>query len=165
MTDVESDSAAVQFARLDMAESAAELAAAVQAIAGLAAVAIPAYQDYVMRAKVVELINMAGVCKISVAEYYQARSTMPVNAATAGCTTQGTENAKAPIINNGLIEIQAAAGLAGQLTSAGTGTSVVFTPMCGTPATPVCVGAAITKWDCKLNSTVTSRFLPGECRI
>lgn len=142
-----------------------ELMIVVAIIGVLAAISIPAYQDYVMRAKVVEMVNMAGVCKISVAEFYQTKSTLPTNSAEAGCASSGTANAKAPIINNGLVEVQADGSLAAQLTAAGTGTSVVFTPMCGTPPTPACVGAAISKWDCKLNSTVTSRFLPAECRI
>jgi hypothetical protein len=63
-----------------------------------------------------------------------------------------------------LIEIQSDGGLRTQLTGAGTGTSLVFTPMCGDPPTPVCVGAPISQWDCKLNSTIAGRYLPTECR-
>lgn len=141
-----------------------ELMITVAIIGILAAIAIPAYQDYAMRGKVVELLNMAATCKASVQEFYQSKSAMPTNAAEAGCINVGTVNAKAPAINAGLIEIKADGGLAAQLLGAGTGTSLVFTPMCGSPPTPVCVGGTISAWDCKLNSTIATRFLPGECR-
>ena len=141
-----------------------ELMIVVAIIAILAAIALPAYQDYMVRSKVVDLLNMGALCKSSVAEYYQSKSARPANAAEAGCTTRGTANAKAPVVNAGLIDIRADGGLAAQLVGAGTGTSLVFTPMCGNPPTPACTGNAIAAWDCKLNSTIASRFLPGECR-
>ena len=107
---------------------------------------------------------MAGACKTSVGEFYQSRTKMPVATADAGCPTNATENAKAPTIANGLILVEANGGLRTQLTGMGSGTALVFTPMCGTPSTPACVGAPITLWDCKLNSTIGARYLPGECR-
>ena len=141
-----------------------ELMIVVAIIGILAAIAIPAYQDYTMRAKVVELDNMGGDCKSSVQEYYQSKTAMPATTAEAGCPDTQTANAKSPVITNGLIEIQADSGLRTQLIAAGSGTALVFTPFCGEPATPACVGAPVTAWDCKLNTTIKPKYLPGECR-
>jgi len=50
----------------------------------LAAIAIPAYQDYSIRAKVSEAINVAAPAKLAVAEYVQSESVWPTNRTQAG---------------------------------------------------------------------------------
>ena len=72
-----------------------ELMIVVAIIGILAAIAIPAYQDFTIRSKVTELINAAGVCKTSVAEYYQAKGQFP-GATDSGCSTVGTANSTPP---------------------------------------------------------------------
>lgn len=50
----------------------------------LAAIAIPAYQDYSVRAKVSEAINVAAPAKLAVAEYVQSEGAWPPNRTAAG---------------------------------------------------------------------------------
>ncbi|NQD37031.1 pilin [Permianibacter sp. IMCC34836] len=65
-----------------------ELMIVVAIIGILAAVALPAYQDYLKRSKVSEVAAAAGACKISVAEFFAANpNTVPSSANAAGCST------------------------------------------------------------------------------
>jgi type IV pilus assembly protein PilA len=54
-----------------------ELMIVVAIIGILAAIAIPAYQDYTIRAQVSEGLNLGGGAKTAVAEYYQDRGVWP----------------------------------------------------------------------------------------
>ncbi len=137
-----------------------ELMIVVAIIGILAAIAIPAYQDYTVRSKVTELINAAGVCKTSVAEYYQTKGTMPDDATKSGCSTSGTLNSVAPAISaTGDIKVDATGGLAKQL---GAGTTTF-----GYKAQISAAGAPITAWDCTAVNTITNiipKYLPASCR-
>jgi type IV pilus assembly protein PilA len=136
-----------------------ELMIVVAIIGILAAIAIPAYQDFTIRSKVTELINSAGVCKTSVAEYYQAKGAFP-GATDSGCSTDGTANSTAPAVTagTGVITVTAAGGLATQLTGNNSGTNLVYTPTVAQP------GAPITAWDCKSGTTIMGKYLPAVCR-
>ncbi len=132
-----------------------ELMIVVAIIGILAAIAIPAYQDYLVRSKVTEMVNQAGVCKTSVAEFYQSRGVMPANTTEAGCSDTDSLNAKAPIVTAGVIKVQANGGLETQLTPLDILTYTAVTAAAGKP---------ITAWDCFTGTTVLSKYLPAVCR-
>ena len=142
-----------------------ELMIVVAIIGILAAIAIPAYQDYTIRSKVTELINAAGVCKTSVAEYYQAVGLFPTDQTKAGCSNVGTVNTLAPVVTNvGLITVDASGTLATQL---GAGTMFAYKADCSGAA---CTGAPITAWSCSstatpaAGTTINPKYLPATCR-
>jgi type IV pilus assembly protein PilA len=66
-----------------------ELMIVVAIIGILAAIAIPAYQDYTIRAQVSEGLNLSGGAKAAVTEYFQDRGVLPTNNAQAGLAAAG----------------------------------------------------------------------------
>ena len=134
-----------------------ELMIAVAIVGILSAIAIPAYQDYTIRAKVTEIMQMAGTCKTSITEYFQSQGTFP-KSPVAGCSNQSSVNAATPLVddNTGVVTINAAGKLNTQLAGSGSGTTLKFTP--------VVVGATIKSWDCATDTTINPKYLPANCR-
>ena len=66
-----------------------ELMIVVAIIGILAAIAIPAYQDYIARAQVSESMQLLGGAKIVLAEYYQNNGVWPTSPGDLGVSTQG----------------------------------------------------------------------------
>jgi type IV pilus assembly protein PilA len=64
-----------------------ELMIVVAIVGILAAIALPAYQDYIVRSKMSEVEAAVAACKTSVAEYVASHGSLPTGNATAGCST------------------------------------------------------------------------------
>ncbi|MCC7328060.1 MAG: pilin [Burkholderiales bacterium] len=83
-----------------------ELMIVVAIVGILAAIALPAYQDYVIRSKMSEGTAAIAACKTSVSEFVSSRNAWPANANTAGCSELPTQYvASLTVTGNGVITV------------------------------------------------------------
>jgi len=126
-----------------------ELMIVVAIIGILAAVTLPAYQDYTIRAKVSELWLAASGFKTTIAEKATTDSTL----SSAGIGLTVTASGKVTggdVSNGGVITIS------GSSTSVGTAVTVVLTPSIG--------GGGNVLWSCTSGSSAQWKYVPAECR-
>lgn len=126
-----------------------ELMIVVAIIGILAAVALPAYQDYTIKAKVSELILGASGARTCVTEVYQSIGGTTIPTAVSTCTIGAVGKiSAATVANTGVIQV---AG-----TSATTSVGVAIT----VTLSPAVAGDTLT-WTC---NTSVVRYAPGSCR-
>ncbi|WP_430623014.1 pilin [Acinetobacter amyesii] len=132
-----------------------ELMIVVAIIGILAAIAIPAYQDYMVRSKMTELVSAASSCKNSVSEYYQTKGAAPADTDAAGCSSNATQYITSLAVANGTITVLGTANVGGGITATD-GIQLV-------PSYTAATGTV--EWACKgTGSNMKDKFLPANCR-
>ncbi len=131
-----------------------ELMIVVAIIAILAAIAIPAYQDYTIRTQVSDGLSLASGSKTAVAEVYQNTGNFPGTNAAAGVASS------ASIIGN--FVTQTAVGGSGVITvtyGSEANTAISNSTVTLTPA----ANAGSVVWTCD-SPNIADRYLPTQCR-
>lgn len=134
-----------------------ELMIVVAIIGILAAIAIPAYQDYTVRARVTEGVTAAAAAKASIADFWMANNTFPTTNTQAGL---GTSTDYATDIIQSITV--GAAGIIDVAFTAATGNGVTGGQIIR--FTPTATTAGALQWDCATGSTLPSKFRPANCR-
>ena len=127
-----------------------ELMIVVAIIGILAAVALPAYQDYTVKAKVSEVMLAASAPKNAIAEWFQTKGSLPATAASLGVATQTSKYVGSVVITDGTAVITATA--AGD--AAITGSTIVLTPSDA--------GNGVLNWAC--GGTIAPKYRPASCK-
>lgn len=149
--------------RLQQGFTLIELMIVVAIIGILAAVALPAYQDYTTRARMSEVVLAASSCRSTISEVFQNVSTLP-KAGNWGCEnkTAPTKHVKEiATTDSGQIEVQAQ-GFDDSINNKW----LVLTPLDSAGKTPA-AGTTVAKWTCGPkagNDGIPARYLPGSCR-
>ena len=144
-----------------------ELMIVVAIIGILAAVALPAYQDYTKRAKLSEVVLAASQCRTTISEVYQSGSLTMVSANAWGCesSAQSSKYVKS-VATNDVGKITVTATGFGDAGIDGMAIDMTPTNATGAPITTYTQGTVVGGWQCgpAATSGIIAKYLPGSCR-
>jgi type IV pilus assembly protein PilA len=148
-----------------------ELMIVVAIIGILAAVALPAYQDYTKRAKMSEVVLAASSCRTTITEIYQSASGSLPAANAWGCEASQTGGAskyvKAIATSDTGIVTVTAQNIDSTNIDGKDITLAPYSDAAGTVAmTTSDAGKAVAAWKCgpAASNGVPAKYLPGSCR-
>ena len=136
-----------------------ELMIVVAIIGILAAIAIPAYQDYTIRAQVSEGLSLAAGAKAAVAEYYQDQGDFPSDNDEAGL--EDAANIKGKYVDAVTV---ASAGAINVTYSNASGFSANKNINGATLTLQAADNAGSIAWTCSGDATLVDKWLPAACR-
>jgi type IV pilus assembly protein PilA len=139
-----------------------ELMIVVAIIGILAAVALPAYQDYTRRAKMSEVVLAASACRTTITEVVQSSSTSLPAANAWGCESASATSkyvASVSTSDAGVVTV-ASQNIPGVTTGVQLQPCANATGTC----TAVTAGTSIQRWVCSPTVSTEAKYLPGSCR-
>ena len=146
-----------------------ELMIVVAIIGILAAVALPAYQDYTKRAKMSEIILAASACRTTITEVYQSATNPAMTPNAWGC--ESTTVAPSKYVSRVFTDKDGRISVVPQnIASDVDGTTVTLVPIAdaaGNTLTYTSQAQTIYAWKCgstAFGTTTPPKFLPGSCR-
>lgn len=144
-----------------------ELMIVIAIIAILAAIAIPAYQDYVIRTQVSEGMTLADGAKTAVAEFYTNTGRLPANNASSGMSKNTSINGQyVSQVGVGATDGGGTA-TAGQIVATYNGDKAnkAIKDAASTLTLSPITHAGSVEWHCKGDGTyVKNKYLPSSCR-
>ena len=134
-----------------------ELMIVVAIIGILAAIALPAYQDYTVRAKVSEAVVKGAEAKTSISEFFATKGHLPATLASAGVSATGYGLTGSPSWSStGLLTLKTTTNAA-SFPAAAVGKTWEMSIQASTDGVLV--------WKCRVGAgTMLSKYLPSSCR-